>query len=317
MAFQFTRPRGARPVPPPMSHGIASFNSRAREGRDTIFTDRHVRADGFNSRAREGRDNIRQISKQLISVSIHAPARGATCTRDAVAGHPGFQFTRPRGARPRHREGTAVHSVSIHAPARGATSQKVVILNPHGFNSRAREGRDLFDKTFSKPKPVSIHAPARGATEFWPELCHVGEVSIHAPARGATMSAAYLARYSKFQFTRPRGARPFLVCQYAHLYCFNSRAREGRDRLNPIKSPPCIVSIHAPARGATNGQVSRRTVGMFQFTRPRGARPNHHRALSYSRGVSIHAPARGATMPCQDRDGSRWSFNSRAREGRD
>ena len=34
---------------------------------------------------------------------------------------------------------------------------------------------------------------------------------------------------------------------------FNPRAREGRDRCIGGLPVPCAVSIHAPARGATNG----------------------------------------------------------------
>ena len=76
-----------------------------------------------------------------------------------------------------------------------------------------------------------------------------------------------------FQFTRPRGAR-----------------RLDLDH----KRAPVLVSIHAPARGATAVENLDKT----------GA------------PVSIHAPARGATQAAGDRTPLR-SFNSRAREGRD
>ena len=56
---------------------------------------------------------------------------------------------------------------------------------------------------------------------------------------------------------------------------------------------------------------------LFQFTRPRGARPGALFRLRFVFGVSIHAPARGATsaVPGSGRRAER--FNSRAREGRD
>ena len=57
---------------------------------------------------------------------------------------------------------------------------------------------------------------------------------------------------------------------------------------------PMLVSIHAPARGATNYFVG----------------------LCKTFSVSIHAPARGATMWTLHRYGIR-SFNPRARAGRD
>ena len=57
----------------------------------------------------------------------------------------------------------------------------------------------------------------------------------------------------------------------------------------------CIVSIHAPVRGAT-GQI-----GLLTLTFP----------------VSIHAPVRGATKKPSRHAWRRSGFNPRAREGRD
>ena len=58
----------------------------------------------FNPRAREGRDFVKRLcAPSLKTVSIHAPARGATLTFGDVSGMFLFQSTRPRGARPRHR----------------------------------------------------------------------------------------------------------------------------------------------------------------------------------------------------------------------
>ena len=57
---------------------------------------------------------------------------------------------------------------------------------------------------------------------------------------------------SSFQFTLPRGER--LITNY-YGWClrvgFNSRSREGSDRIRAKISPRQLVSIHAPARGAT------------------------------------------------------------------
>ena len=54
--FQSTRPRGARHGMLAADAGFASFNPRARAGRDLIVT----------------------AIDQVSDVSIHAPARGAT-----------------------------------------------------------------------------------------------------------------------------------------------------------------------------------------------------------------------------------------------
>ena len=105
---------------------------------------------------------------------------------------------------------------------------------------------------------------------------------------------------SPFQSTRPRGARQNYWGATAGIAGFNPRARAGRDVVHPTSSVFGHVSIHAPARGATDsGQLGRgrqrvsihapargatRAVTtssawlMFQSTRPRGARPKVHPA---------------------------------------
>ena len=320
--FQFTRPRGARRFPffrcfprtrvsihapargatpkrKNRSGQCSSFNSRAREGRDALQVATPAKRDGFNSRAREGRDR-------------RPPIRAKTIIP--------FQFTRPRGAR------------------RGkAASQEP----SQCFNSRAREGRDSppgsratssrrsFQFTRprgarrypfagrSRPPMVSIHAPARGATPSSRRRRGSSRFNSRAREGRDAFAFAWSAMASRFQFTRPRGARrsrPWRAPPSPP--CFNSRAREGRDsprrprretggRFNsraregrdPFRLRPRVherVSIHAPARGATRG---RQPVAPGDF-------------------VSIHAPARGATLfACLMHPSD--SFNSRAREGRD
>ena len=99
-----------------------------------------------------------------------------------------------------------------------------------------------------------------------------------------------------FQFTLPRGERQRLLIGYFTSERFNSRSREGSDGDKVIASACLeVVSIHAPARGATL-QAS-------------GAYPQFY--------VSIHAPARGATMVTLPTQTAEASFNSRSREGSD
>ena len=117
--------RGATPSKIGRTVNRSRFNSRAREGRDASLLARSAPAKpSFNSRAREGRDKFLLLLSFLLQVSIHAPARGATrraCWRKSTRKcfnsraregrdprpkksdeHPTmFQFTRPRGARPR------------------------------------------------------------------------------------------------------------------------------------------------------------------------------------------------------------------------
>ena len=81
-------------------HFVSRFNPRAREGRDSdaFFLKKNQKS--FNPRAREGRDNEAAAMPSAYTVSIHAPARGATNGDGAFAGSFLFQSTRPRGARP-------------------------------------------------------------------------------------------------------------------------------------------------------------------------------------------------------------------------
>ena len=103
---------------------LGSFNSRTREGCDYIRGRKFAAVVRFNSRTREGCDWIYCYCWCCISVSIHAPARGATpcfCGRRL----------RTRCFNSRTREGCDISNfnpraeetkVSIHAPARGATA---------------------------------------------------------------------------------------------------------------------------------------------------------------------------------------------------
>src|SRR5699024_6424553 len=124
------------------------------------------------------------------TISIHAPARGATLTCSEA----------------QHRK-----LISIHAPARGATMSRINILQVHQqFQSTLPRGErrsveyasganyTAFQSTLprgERPRlrsmitlgaEISIHAPARGATGY--SFYGTGAIciSIHAPARGAT-----------------------------------------------------------------------------------------------------------------------------------
>ena len=145
--FQFTHPGGVRLGGLCLrSCSIACFNSRTREGCDTIkpsdyvanwefqfthpggvrLTDISLTLGDirFNSRTREGCDVKAVLRHQeQAEVSIHAPGRGATARRWlSNCGYP----------------------VSIHAPGRGATVDVIdVPISVPSFNSRTREGCDF------------------------------------------------------------------------------------------------------------------------------------------------------------------------------
>ena len=146
-------------------------------------------------------------------------------------------------------------------------------------------------------------------------------VSIHAPAGGATGWALVDTDGDMFQFTLPRGERPEKTLRAViSLPCFNSRSRGGSDDDLVLRAfAPALVSIHAPAGGATPGRgdgldVVRRVsihapaggatghgstwsarLRSFQFTLPRGERLIRADSQRLGLRVSIHAPAGGAT----------------------
>ena len=122
--FQSTPPRGGRLAR--AFKGIADngFNPRPRAGGDFV---NHYGTDAnlaFQSTPpRGGRLTLSEMIVSSSTVSIHAPARGAT-SRDGGgrALRHTFQSTPPRGGRlvPQY-EPVMRLLVSIHAPARGAT----------------------------------------------------------------------------------------------------------------------------------------------------------------------------------------------------
>ena len=212
-----------------------------------------------------------------VVVSIHAPARGATSTNRHDRRHATFQSTHPHGVRLHPIIGFFnPRFVSIHAPARGATRKTQYRLQAEKVSIHApARGATNQSGVIIVPPFVSIHAPARGATFSVSRTRITVFVSIHAPARGATQSPT-----GGYQGVEGFNPRTRTGCDVANLggsslfEGFNPRTRTGCDwRCRPCRMD-CIVSIHAPARGATN-QLAQEV--RFQ-------------------GVSIHAPARGATF---------------------
>ena len=233
----------------------------------------------FNPRSREGSDPTAVFLLHFPSISIHAPARGATCPAGVFGRwRPLFQSTLPRGERqklqyistrtiaifqstlPRgerletQKTSGSQSELSIHAPARGAT------YSPHeikerlqiNFNPRSREGSDEDVTTKVDSLEISIHAPARGATSTYQHTHYSTRISIHAPARGATDFSDFFKFFLRISIHAPaRGATvdPF------------------------FGSLDHVISIHAPARGATFGTLrSIPAASLFQSTLPRGER---------------------------------------------
>ena len=146
----------------------------------------------------------------IIKVSIHAPTRGATQPMDWKQQTNGFQSTHPRGVRLNAavctgivREFQSTHPRGVRPYCQHVDKVRLVFQSTHPRGVRQRLRKQISNFT-----DVSIHAPTRGATDRWYPTAIQGHVSIHAPTRGAT----------GWIYSRKSGLR---------------------------------VSIHAPTRGAT------------------------------------------------------------------
>ena len=136
-------------------------------------------------------------------------------------------------------------------------------------------------------------------------------ISIHAPAKGATSCTVSCKPPRTFQSTLPRRERRIAVCISLQSVQFQSTLPRRERRTLPLTTsifrikfqstlprrerPPCCmsptfqrsISIHAPAKGATCGDLAR-TMAVV---------------------ISIHAPAKGATLS-SSRTNRRTAFQS-------
>ena len=123
---------------------------------------------------------------------------------------------------------------------------------------------------------------------------------------------------SLFQSTLPRGERPGLAWFLFPFRAFQSTLPRGERPRSPRSMICAMISIHAPARGATQSQ-HRPTAERLDFN-PR-SREGSDDVLYYSGTVynyiSIHAPARGATATNIENGKYSGDFNPRSREGSD
>ena len=166
-----------------------------------------------------------------------------------------FQFTHPHGVRPIVGVFLLIH-------------QEFQFTHPHGVRLPRPLGEGV-------EGPVSIHAPAWGATVFaFVSFGIYGRFNSRTRMGCDDPDGQKIAQTVKFQFTHPHGVRR------NHIIC---------------EAKMTVVSIHAPAWGATDSKPS----------------------LGQQIEVSIHAPAWGATQSLRGGLTRPNSFNSRTRMGCD
>ena len=129
-----------------MKKSLTNFNPRSREGSDWTVGECTVTKKNFNPRSREGSDGLYNTLDGSLSISIHAPAKGATFLISNISNSPIFQSTLPRRER-------------LDTPA----------CAPYfsNFNPRSREGSDSRQVSHLLVLQISIHAPAKGATQYF------------------------------------------------------------------------------------------------------------------------------------------------------
>ena len=187
----------------------------------------------FNPRSREGSDPVGAGRSQATSISIRAPARGATLTHWSQLTNYKFQSALPRGER-------------LLSDNTGSSVPD--------FNPRSREGSDLTTGLCVMRLEIFQSALPRGERlqNSAVRRCQY-LISIRAPARGATQFSFLVALPCIFQSALPRGERQETAFPVlSGIGNFNPRSREGSD------DPLCCsldfeiqISIRAPARGAT------------------------------------------------------------------
>ena len=144
--------------------------------------------------------------------------------------------------------------ISIHAPANGATGHKSFVSTASSFQSTLRRTeRRKISRNREVRTTISIHAPTNGATSVnnFSDGINRFQSTLRRTERLQCIPVSF--SYSSFQSTLRRTERPQLLCK---IKLFT------------------IISIHAPANGATDSL----------------------KAANKVVAISIHAPANGATL---------------------
>ena len=215
----------------------------------------------------------------IITVSIHAPLRGATNGRN--------------------RFGHQLKSFNPRTPAGCDSVQTSLPSRRRSFNPRTPAGCDGFEgRSWCLPKSFNPRTPAGCDIDAFCKKSICLQVSIHAPLRGATMNGkAPAPLLLQFQSTHPCGVRRLIelttclsaMFQSTHpcgvrLRCLRHGTRQNAG-FNPRTPAGCDAAQNSlPPRGRR-----------FQSTHPCGVRQRSSLVTSYKHMVSIHAPLRGAT----------------------
>ncbi len=205
--FQSTPPRGGRPYYPAMVNAGIMFQSTPPRGgrRPREMTTWHTTAVSIHAPARGATCGF-PLKQCLAHVSIHAPARGATRQTRVRKHWGGVSIHAPaRGATDVVARPGPEPVVSIHAPARGATYRDIQGLTDTGFQSTPPRGGRLGRWSRIASLPLGFNPrPRAGGDNGGGYLRGELRVSIHAPARGATVGARKRTPWRRGFNPRPR-----------------------------------------------------------------------------------------------------------------
>ena len=114
--------------------------------------------------------------------------------------------------------------------------------------------------------------PRRGATPEHHTNAHQRDFNPRSREGSDPCRYRRSAFHAGFQSTLPRRERLFLRLQRVAVLYFNPRSREGSDTYCAMAAKIHSISIHAPAKGATNVSFSCSGCNSFQSTLPRRER---------------------------------------------
>ena len=170
-------------------------------------------------------------------VSIHAPTRGATYSKQITPNNTRFQSTHPHGVR--RPKITIVVIRPCFNPRTHTGCDR--FCNKRAaeflcFNPRTHTGCDICGVKHKNSHYVSIHAPTRGATQYLGYYKSTRKVSIHAPTRGATLYD--LTKYKKIKVSihaPTRGATPPSTNQLSSCMFQSTHPHGVRHRIPRLK----------------------------------------------------------------------------------
>ena len=165
------------------------------------------------------------------------------------------------------------------------------------FNPRPRVGGDsAFHPLLFCPVRFQS-TPPRGGRLWSGVMAKLSNLFQSTPPRGGRLETAATPDTDyRFQSTPPRGGRRFSDLARQNQTCFNPRPRVGGDALQDCAcGQALIVSIHAPAWGATPGNRLGPFCPAVSIHAPAWGATDSMDFLWRPSRVSIHAPAWGAT----------------------